>query len=262
MQWEYKATKKDFELIERALSLVWSEKLNPIFTDKKLISEVNVISFDSEYLYLWVKKEKNSWKMSRIKHKLKFSESDQRGWGAWPDPKIIKYLPPNLQWNYSIIGSLPTIFINAQRKIKTGIYNTEDGFVATIIHEFAHIYCRSYWDKFKTNKSNVIRFLKGKTKIGEAEPLPSYLEEVFAFCVEYEISKILFPEHSKNIDKSDKEHLDKIIKQEKAKDKKQASVFAKKDSNHIISMVLGRKLIKKYPVDWKEKILNSTSLNF
>lgn len=38
-----------------------------------------MISFDSEYLYLWIKKEKIGWKMSKIKHKLKFSEYDKKG---------------------------------------------------------------------------------------------------------------------------------------------------------------------------------------
>jgi len=261
MQWEYKATKKDFELVERALNLMWSEKLNLIFTDKKLISEVNVISFDSEYLYLWIKKEKNNWKISRIKHKLKFSKSDRKGWNAWSDPKIVCLLPTDLQWNYSIIGSLPAVFINTQKKIKNSIYNTEDSFVATIIHEFAHIYCRSFWDKYKTNKTNIIKFLQGKSKISAIEPPPSYLEEVFAFCVEYEISKIIFPKHAVNMDKSDKEYISKIIKQETAKDKKQASFFVEGNSNHAIAMVLGRKLIKEYPVGWKEKILNFPSLS-
>lgn len=255
MLWEYQATNRDFELIEKALGLVWDKKLDSIFANKKLISETNVISFDSEYLYLWLKK-KNSWKMSKIKHKLKFSEPDRKGWSAWSDPRVINYLPVSLQWNYSIIGSLPTVFVNTQKKIKNSIYDTEESFVATIIHEFAHIYCRSYWDEFRTSRSNVIRFLKGKSKIGEIEPPPSYMEEVFAFCVEYEVSKKIFPQHANYMDNSNKEYLNKIVKQEKMGGVKQSSVFAHENGNHVIAMISGRKLIKEYPLDWEEKILN------
>ena len=147
-------------------------------------------------------------------------------------------------------------FYKYTEKIKNSIYNTEDSFTATIIHEFAHIYCRSYWDEFRTNKFKVVSFLKGKSKIGEIEPPPSHLEEVFAFCVEHEVSKKIFPRHAINIDNSDKKYLEKILKQEKMRSIKQASVFAHDNANHIIAMVLGRKLIKEYPTDWGEKILN------
>lgn len=255
MQWEYRAIKKDFDLIEKALNLVWDKRLNAFFTDKKLISEVNVISFDSECLYLWVKKE-NNWKMSKIRHKLKFSERDRKGWSAWSDPKIISYLPTKLQWNYSIIGSSPTVFVDTQKKIKDSIYNTEDSFTATIIHEFAHIYCQSYEDKFRTSKSDVINFLNGRFGLGELEPRSNCWDEVFAFCVEHEASRILFPQHRINMDKSDKKYLEKMVKQEKMRSVKQSSVFAHENGNHIIAMVSGRKLIKEYPNDWEAKILD------
>lgn len=134
---------------------------------------------------------------------------------------------------------MPTVFIDTQSKIKNSIYNTEDSYTATVIHEFAHIYCRSYWDEFRTNKLKTISFLEGKSKIGEIEPPPLYLEEVFAFCVECEISKILFPQHAKNMDNSNKVYLNRFIEQERHRGDKQVSILVNDDANHIIAMVLG-----------------------
>lgn len=245
----------DFELIEKALDLIWSKELDSIFDEKNLISEVNVVSFDSEYLYLWINKE-NGWEMSKIKHKIKFNEYDRKGWGAWSNPKIVCYLPLSLQWNYSIIGSLPTVFIDTQKEFKNSIYISKESFMATIIHEFAHIYCRSYWDKYRTNRENVVEFLEGKTKIGEVEPPPSYMEEVFAFCVEYEVSKKMFPLHAANMDKSDKKYLKNVVKQEQRRGIKQQSVFDHEYGTHVIAMVLGRKLINNFPDSWENKILD------
>ena len=34
---------------------------------------------------------------------------------------------------------------------------------------------------------------------------------------------------------------------------KQSSVFAHENGNHVMAMVSGQKLIKEYPIDWKEK---------
>jgi hypothetical protein len=79
---------------------------------------------------------------------------------------------------------------------------------------------------------------------------------VFAFCVEYKVSKEIFPQHAINMDKNDKKCLGKIVKKEKMRGVKQSSVFASENGNHIIAMVSGRKLIKEFPDDWEDKILN------
>jgi len=51
----YKATKKDLEAIEDGIGAVWRKELDFIFKKKEVFDRTSIISFDSQFIYLWSK---------------------------------------------------------------------------------------------------------------------------------------------------------------------------------------------------------------
>ena len=60
MNSNYSATEADFEAIEKALTYVFSPKLNYFFKKGSFLKKVIIISFDSKYIYMVPKKNKKS----------------------------------------------------------------------------------------------------------------------------------------------------------------------------------------------------------
>ncbi|MBU3935277.1 hypothetical protein KJ909_01255 [Patescibacteria group bacterium] len=268
MKWRYRATKEDLKAIKEGIEIVWSGKLNHIFEDKNLIENTNVLSFDSDFLFLWMRQKQGGWKLKKIKHEISFNQKDQSGWQAGLlKNKMYQYLPKLKKNNFAICGSLLFPFLNAHKtKNSFDAYSTRMSYLATIVHEFAHTYYKNFiYNNFCTKTKNV-SFLqtalrssfrkRNKEELKIYLPLPSYLGEIFAFCVEYETAEIFFPKHKKNIDRSDGKYIKYCLDQENKRKTGYIPIFEKHD-DHLMAMVFGRILLEKYPKIWEKKILEA-----
>lgn len=280
---KYFATIDDFRTIEIGIDFVWKKELDFIFKNKKLIEKVIIVSYDSENLYLWSKvliselsiisTNKNGYNFYRIPHKINIKDKYQRGWrvGIW-DNKMEEYLPKRLligNYNYpKICGSLLKPFIGSHNK-KISAYYSKESYLATIIHEFGHVYFDQYKLWWYSNKRENLKYIKtaidlysNKNICGDINiKFPSYLRlsELFAFCTDYTASEVFWKKHKEDIDKYNFRFLKKIINIEKNKNlETEDSVFENKnDSGHIFASVIGKILIEKYRENWPQKLLNS-----
>ena len=288
MESNYSATTGDFEAIEEALGYVFDPRLNYIFKDKDYLKKISIIGFDSKFIYIWsFKKLKNFLPhkrgsdkhfMYKISHNIEIKNVDRAGWraGIWPS-SINEYLPLELQGNDfdnpKISGSLLGDFINNQIIIydkKNNPYVTKESYLATIIHEYGHIYYqqrKNWWfsdkkmniDILETALSLYKRANKKKYKKIKL-PFPFLFSEVFAFCAEYSASKLFFPIHIKNINKYAITVIRKSIKEENRKNlETEDSVFSE-HTPHILAFALGKILFEKFPNTWPKKLLNKSSL--
>lgn len=228
----YKATKEDLELIEKGIKTVWRPELNFIFSKKNLLKNTAIISYDSSFIYLWTDISVpnlisrpcsvSDYYAYKILHKIKLKNEWQYAWWAefLPDP-LEKILSVELKTAWieisKIYGGLMTSFIKLQKKeeIEFNPYITKQSYLATIIHEFGHI----YWERHKlwwySNKEENMNFLKVAKKLYEGKkikkniyfPMESGVGELFAFCTEYTASEILWKNHKLNLDKFYKERL-------------------------------------------------------
>lgn len=283
----YSATKRDFEAVEEGVKTVWRKEMNFVFKKKSLIRNVIIISFDSKFLYLWTKfklphlktipcrlKEYYAYK---IPHKVKLKDEWQLGWRASLFPKqFAKLLPKRLQKSGfkipKISGGLlePFIELQKKKKIKDNPYVTQKSFLATIVHEFGHIYWNSHklwW--YSDKKENIFYLRMAKqlyekrkkiSKISLHLPVNSGISELFATCTEYWASELFWPSHKKKFDLSAKERLKQLIKSEEKKDLEQEdSVLEPSKNPHDFAFVLGKIVISHYPRTWP-LILTKSSL--
>lgn len=281
---DYLASKEDFEAIDEGINFVWKRELDFIFKDKKIIGKTIIISYDSKYLYLWsrilipkihkLSTNKNGYNFYKIPHKIKINDDNQRGWqvGFWIDNKgIEKYLPKKISagnFQYpKIIGSLLEPFIKSHDK-KTSAYYTRESYLATIVHEFGHVYFNQHKTWWYSNKNDNLKYLKTafdlysknkiKRRISVYFPCYFNLGELYAFCTDYTAASLFWPNHKKDIDKCNLEILKKMISVEKDKNlETENSVLEDEKGGHIFSMVIGKILIEKFKKTWPQKLLNS-----
>ena len=157
-----------------------------IFKDKNIIKNAIIVSYDNHHIYLWTtKKVANLDKIScslenyfayKIPHDLDIKEVDRMGWraGIWPF-ELNKFLPKKLQKSDFEIpkpcGSLFGDFIVNQKKLKgekNNPYINPEGYLATIVHEFGHIYYGQHKLWWYSDKKTNISFLKAAKKLYEA----------------------------------------------------------------------------------------------
>lgn len=289
MKFDYKASEKDFKIIEESINIVYSPKLNYIFKDKNILDKVYTISFDSEFIYIWSKKKIHDTKLIlskstnyyfyKINHNLQIKEFDRMGWkaGVWLK-EINDLLPVALRKNDfeapKIFGSLFGDFINNQKKNrgeKNNPYITKESYLATIIHEFGHVYYqqhKNWWfsDKYKNLQllKNALNLYKRADKKMDTEigiPQPFLFSEVFAFCCEYKASQIFFPNHKSELDKFAVKIIEKSIKEEKEKNLDSEDSVLSDKTSHKAAFVLGKILIEKYPKTWPKKLLSKSIVN-
>lgn len=229
MESNYSATAGDFEAIEEALNFVFDPALHHIFKNRKYLKKISVISFDNKFLYIWsFKKIKNSkpWKklpqkcfMYRIYHNIEITKTDRSGWkaGVWPE-LIYEYLPKELLGNDfdypKISGSLLGDFLNNQKKIygeTDNPYAIKEGYLATIVHEYGHLYYQLHKNWWFSNKkynldllkSSLFLYVNKKTRVRPdlCIPSPFFFSEIFAFCCEYEAGRLFLAEFKKMLDR-------------------------------------------------------------
>jgi hypothetical protein len=220
---KYLATPTDFKAITKALRFVMNPKMGFVFENRSKIANTAIVSYDSKFIYIWgVKPIKLNYK---IPHNLKIPNEWQRGWWAGIVSKQIeKYLPDKTK-NPIMSGGLLTPFIALQKakNISDNPYTTKESYLATIIHEFGHIY------------------FGGFGKEGELS----------AFCTEYYASQMFWPKHLKLMDKFDARFIN-LPKHSK-------EYIQNKKDPHIHAMILGRKIMANYPQGWPSKIHNYLS---
>lgn len=176
----YLAGKEDFEAIEEGIATVWHPELDFIFKDKNLLKNIVVISFDSQYFYLWTKvslsgleklpSNLRDYHFYQVKHQIKFSDEDQLGWRVGLTlEKMADYLPKNiLIGNYQfpkISGSSLNPFVKSHQKVNAkgyrgDAYDTRESYLATIVHEFGHVYYgqhKLFW--YSSKKENLDEIL-------------------------------------------------------------------------------------------------------
>lgn len=280
----YLATKEDFEAIEKALKTVWSNRMNFVFKKKELIKKTVIISLDSQSLYFWatfklpglekLKCNFGRYQLFKKPHKLKITEEMQKGWQAGINWKILKLPKIFRNWYQmpTINGSLLHPFVGIHRKLKNTInpydaYTTRESYLATIVHEFAHVYYNLHKPWWFSNKKENLSYLKNALQIFEGKkeelenikvniPTPAFLSEVFAFCSEYYVASVHWPNHLKNINKASAWRIKRLIKLERKRNlDTQDSVLASPKTYHDTAAVIGIILLKLYPKSWPQKLL-------
>ncbi len=286
-EYNYLATKEDFEAIEEGIKTVWSKNLSFIFRDKKLITDTLIVSFDSKYIYFWTNRKIPKLKVFPcslkhfyayiIPHSNSFPENERLGWHTGNlNPIILSALPSIFKQNDfdlpKISGSLMGDFINVQKKIKrhsTNPYTTRGSYLATLVHEFAHVYFNQHklwwYSNKETNISSLnkaLQLYKNK-KIDNVEiPLPSpfFLSEVFAFCADYTAASIFWPEHKKDIDNKNIKTIEELIRKEKTLNLNEENSTLNEREPHNIAFVFGKILVESFPKTWPKKILTQKFL--
>jgi len=273
----YEATKKDLEAIEKGIITVWHQKLNFIFKKKRLIEKAIVMSFDANFLYLWTRKEfpkldsfpcgLKDYRAYKIPHNLRIKDQFQSSWKInLAIEEFEKYLPKKILKNSyqfpKISGSLLSPFIKSHQDVKKDyqlgdIYNTYESYLATVIHEFAHIYYNQHKLWWFSNKKQNLNLIKSAIKLFEGKraninnlkieiPYPLLWSEVFAFCTEYYSATLFWPMFKKELDKYLKINLAKLIKNPS---------FLSSRNSHDLAATIGKIIISSYSKDWPKRIL-------
>lgn len=284
----YKATPEDLKAIEEGIKTVWQSEMNFIFYKKSLIEKTVVITYDSKFLYLWLKRKfprleamtsrlKNYYAY-KIPHKIRIQDEWQIGWQASLTIKpFVNLLPTELQKSDfkipKISGGLLRPFFELQKKkeVKDNPYVTRESFLGTIVHEFGHVYWSQHKLWWYSNKKENINYLRTAKRLYEKKEtiskIPLYLPlnlgvgELFAFCAEYWASKLFWPNHIKNLDAFIENRLKELIKMEKKKDlEREDSVLEPSRNPHDFAFVFGKIILTLYPKSWVQTLTHHPSL--
>ena len=294
------ASDKDLRAVEKGINYVWSPKLDFIFNDKEKIKNIVVMSFDSKGFFIWKHKQNNISLFSQkqqtsslpdydlfiVPHNLIIEEKYQLGWGTGfllqekiSQEKIFNFPKENVV-NFQIIsGAFLTQFINSQKaKTKTcplNPYTTYESYLATIVHEFGHAYYNNFHTWWYSDKTENLDYLNQALDLYQSKKIkniaeinfPNYdkretlLSELFAFCTDYTAASIFWESHKKDIDASNSEEIDQLLKTEEIKNLyKENSVLDPIPSAHTAALVFGKILTTHHPRSWPQKILCANKL--
>lgn len=287
-KFDYLAIQDDFRTIEEGIKFVWNSRLSFIFKEKKLIKDTLIISFDSKNIYLWttneipgmelIKCSLKSYNQYKIPHKINFSERERLSWHTGDlNSSILNLLPAIFRKNHfdlpKISGSLLGDFINIQKKIRgtnNNPYITRESYLATIVHEFAHVYFNQHKLWYFSDKTNNIKLLnntlslylrkKNVSKIKPELPSPFFLSEVFAFCADYAATSIFWPNHKKDIDKASIVKIQALIKSETKKNLYIEDSVLNSNNPHDLALIFGKILVELSPKTWPARILNKLNI--
>ncbi len=293
----YKAAKKDFEAIEEGIKTVWHPKLNFVFKNKKFIEKVIVVSYDSKNLYLWsqtkfpklttLKCSLKQYFAYKIPHQLKISDDYQYWWRAGLKPrKLTRLLLPKLETDEKSTpftsGGLLTPFTELQKKMKdrkNNPYITCESYLATIAHEFGHVYWHQHKLWYYSSKKDNLLLLKTAKQLYKKTVLSSSeskkllniplrftsphgirgISELFAFCAEYQASLIFWPAHKQNLDIFDASTIEYLIKFEEARNLDQEdSVLEPSRYPHDFARVFSKIILTLYPKTWPQFLIAPT----
>jgi len=250
---DYVATRKDLETIGEGLLFVEREELDFIFEDRSLIEKVAVVSYDSKFVYLWSRDG-----FEKTPHSLKIRDADQMAWSAGLRIRNIKKFLPRRVMSFSTpSGGLLMPFLELQRNLGRPLnpYVTRESYLATLVHEFAHIYYNQYPRERKEEElkllNTALELYQGKETDLSRVDLRSYFlpeaAEVFAFCTEYVTASFFWPNHRENLNKESVKTITNLI------DGKLGCFI--EDYPHDYAAVVGKIILAKYPQDWPRRVL-------
>lgn len=287
---DYLASIEDHLAIEEGAEAFERAELDFIFKDRDLLKNVVIISYDSAYLYLWTKlklarletipcriKKYNAYK---IPHNVKLKDKLQTGWRVgFSNKQLEDFLPKKLQKNLfkvpKISGGLLRPFIKLQKnkKRKYNPYITRESYLATIVHEFGHVYWNQHKLWWYSNKKDNLRYLRSAEQLYSEEKkiskIPIYfpvyygISELYAFCTEYCASKLLWPNHKKNLDIFVKERLRQLREKEEKRDlERKDSVLVARKSAHDLAFVFSKILLAQHPKIWPQLLTERPDIKF
>lgn len=268
----YIATKRDLIAVEKALGFVLHPKMKFVFRDFSKIKNTLTVSYGSKFVYVWTL---NPVKLAyKIPHNLVVTDKWQSGWWAGlVSKRMEKYLPAQMRkesrFKVPIIsGGLLTPFIALQKakNVLNNPYTTRESYLATIIHEFGHIYWNSHKLWWLSNKKENLDNLRLAVDLYSSEkkrrlsknllfhiPSPTYLGEVFAFCAEYYASEHFWKNHRRNLDDFTENRLNTLITLEKGRNlDREDSVIEPENSPHDFASILGKIILTNHPDNWPE----------
>ena len=279
----YRATDKDIRAINEALSLIWYPKMKFVFREPKRIENTLVVSYDSKFIYLWISKELSTFKpisktkkyyLYQLPHNLKLKDEWQGAWWAnIVSKEIEKYLPKEVKeenrFKIPIIsGGLLGPFTKLQKakRVLGNLYTSKESYLATIIHEFGHIYWNSYKLWWYSDKKENLGYLNLAVNLYSRKqkqnlqknflfrlPSPTYLGEVFAFCTEYYASELFWKNHIRNLEIFTRNRLSRLTTFEEEKDlDRENSIIEPNTLPHDFASVIGKIILAKYPTTWPE----------
>ncbi len=267
----YLATETDLETIEEGLKAVWRPELDFIFCKRKLIASTVVVSYDSKYLYLWtpLHRKPGQYRLQKIPYNLSVPPKYQRAWYAGLWEKLEEFLPASIRKASQLVvprvgGGLLKPFVTLQKNNKLDVnpYTTKESYLATIVHEFGHVYWQQHKLWWYSNKKENLRYLhlahllctRPSVSIPKASLcLPSIhaVGEVYAFCAEYTASTLFWPTHRKNCDKFIQWRLKNLSSIEaKINLDRIDSVIAPDKRPHDFAIVFGKITMARQPKLW------------
>lgn len=268
----YLASKEDLDTIEEGIKYVWSPKLDLIFKDKSKIENTVVISYDISYIYLWFRG-----KFQKITHDLKIGKQLQIGWASFLLAQDIRnVLPTEIRKKIEsetpvISGGLlgPFLALQKQKKLPNNPYITEESYLATIIHEFGHVYYNQHnLDRLAGQEKlnlliTALELYLRKTTLRQKPstlclPNPLNFSEIFAFCAEYTAANIFFPKHSEAVDTFNIKWIKTLIKKERETplfEEKITVSLSEGNTAHATAGVFGKIILNFYPENWPQKLL-------
>lgn len=273
----YQATKEDLAAIEEGIRTVWHPKLKFVFRNKDLIQNTTVLTFDAQHLYFWtpIKLQRlktfpchlAKYQAYKIPHKLKINEEMQFGWQA-NAYYFYQLLPKVLLNKPCVSGSLLTPFTGVHQKyIKdkeqkywAKAYSSYESYLATVVHEFGHIYYNSLpfppqtEAEYKNYLRTALMLYQGKkiTKLPKIKFHRGFLWElltaIFAFCCDYQAACFFWPNHKKDLDRFHLVTLKRSINH--------PSFYSSRDY-HLLGATLGKIILTRYPKTWPQVLLQS-----
>jgi hypothetical protein len=276
----YLATRKDLKTVEEGLKFVLHPKMRLVFKDKSKIVNTAVISYDSKFIYIW---KINPVKLTyKIPHNLDIPDEWQNGWWAGIVSKQIKkYLPDEIKkttrFEVPIISGgflTPFIALQKEKSAYANPYITKESYLATMIHEFGHVYWNGFklwWPSSKKVNLDYIQTAINLYSSGKSSglskknlfhiPSPAYLGEVFAFCTEYCSSEFFWPRHKQNMDKFAIFQIEKMAHEEKLKDlSTQDSTFEPTINPHNYALMVGKIILTQFPTNWTSTLTKPLTL--
>lgn len=273
---QYLATKEDLLAIDEALRFVWHPKMDFVFKDRSKISKTVVISYDSQFIFLWksvTEENPRKYKLYKFPHSLKVKDEWQYVWKADLWVEEVEALLASSIRNASqfalprISGGLLTPFIELQQKRNISSewpYTTRGSYLATILHEFAHIYWnqhKRWWFSDKKYNLNLLKTAENlyrnhytqKPKTLLNIPISSAFGEVFAFCSEYYASSLFWRSHKNALDEFACKLIPTLVKREKIKklDEEDSTIEPLKNT-YDFALVVGKIILTLYPTKWPD----------
>ena len=195
-QGEYIAGANDFKLLERGMRQARKveEMLFP-----SLLDRVDVVLYDTKYLYVYSRdaghalpkwRRRAGYQVYRLEHGRRPSEREMARCSGGTDV-VDREIRKQLSEEY--FACAPWGTFGAIQKKRRSVYQFEQGYLATIIHEFAHQF--EFWQPQRTvEMAEIRRILSGMKLKLKADP-ESAAGEGFASWCELEASKKLYAEH-------------------------------------------------------------------